>query len=85
MAERVWGSFNQNYNVIAKVEEHIGKAGPEFLVERLGYITIDDDKLRRSSKTFGDHGLSTKSDQKLNTACSIHDWPTPTPAKPSPL
>jgi hypothetical protein len=56
-AERVWGSFNQYNEVITKIEAHVGNIGQNFLFELLSDVTIDDDKLRQTSKSFSDHGL----------------------------
>lgn len=56
-ADFVWGSFNEHNDIVTKLERHVGQIGRNFLFERLTDITIDDDKLRHNSKTFGDHGL----------------------------
>jgi hypothetical protein len=56
-AELVWGSFNEHNDIMSKLENHVGNIGKNFLFERLTDITIDDDKLEHSSKTFCDHGL----------------------------
>jgi hypothetical protein len=44
-------------DVIGKIETHIGNVGKHFLFETLSDITIDDDKLRHTSRSFSDHGL----------------------------
>jgi hypothetical protein len=56
-AELVWGSFNQHNDAVSKLEAHVGNVGRNFLREKLSDVTIDDDKLRHTSKTFSDHGL----------------------------
>ena len=56
-AEQVWGSFNQHNTIVSKLEAHVGTVGKSFLFERLTDVTIDDDKLRHTSKSFSDHGL----------------------------
>lgn len=56
-AERVWGSFNQHNEIIRKMKAHVGNIGKNFLIKTISDVTIDDDKLCHTSKTFSDHGL----------------------------
>jgi hypothetical protein len=55
--DQVWGSFNHHNDIISKLESHVGEVGKQFLVEKFQDLTIDDDKMRHTSKTFGDLGL----------------------------
>jgi hypothetical protein len=50
-------SFNQHINIVSKLEQHVGSIGKRFLFENLTDVTIADDKLRHTSKTFSDHVL----------------------------
>jgi hypothetical protein len=56
-AEIVWGSFNQHNDIVSKLEQHVGSIAKRFLSQNVTDVTIDDDKLRHTSKTFSDHGL----------------------------
>jgi hypothetical protein len=57
VAEKVWGSFNQHNNIISRIETHVANIGHNFIMEKVTDMTIDDDKLRHTSKTFSEHGL----------------------------
>jgi hypothetical protein len=51
------GVIQSAQRFITKIEAHVGHVGANFSIESLTDVTIYDDKLRHSSKTFVDHGF----------------------------
>jgi hypothetical protein len=52
----IWGNFDQFNPIVTKLEEHIAGSGELFIFPNID-ITIDDDKLRHSSRKFREEGL----------------------------
>ena len=51
-----WGTFEQYNPTVCDLENHVAKVGENFVCAGLD-MTINDDKLRHSSRKFRDHGL----------------------------
>lgn len=56
-AEKIWGHFDKYNGTLFDLENLISKTGRNFCYDGAFTATIDDDKLRHSSKRFRDEGL----------------------------
>ena len=54
---KVWGNLLQQQELPKRLEDYFGLACRKFLYESVTDVTIDDDKLRHSSKKFREAGL----------------------------
>ena len=55
--EEIWGNLFQHHELPRQFEEYVGKIGRLFVFDGCSDMTIDDDKLRHSSRGFCSAGL----------------------------